>query len=133
MRLSVERSRRRLISLTPLIDVVLILLVFFMLASNFNRWQVIVLDTPPPPAVSTGEARGAVLLRVHGDGRLDLNGLPVNSETLERRLGELLQRDPEQPVLVQPGRGVDLQDLVSVLDRLHRLGVAQLGVAGGGA
>jgi len=133
MRLERPRVRRRLISLTPLIDVVMILLVFFMLASSFVQWQVIALDTPALPSLDSGDVQGAVLVRIHADGQLDINGLAVTGQALEDRLRSLLDRDPAQSVLVQPRRGVDLQTLVSVLDRLHRLGVERLGVAGGTA
>lgn len=129
MRLKYSHPRRRLISLTPLIDVVLILLVFFMLASSFVQWRVLILETPPLPTLSTGDVQGAVLVRVHADGRLDINGQQAGS--LESGLRPFLARDPSQSVLVQPGRGVSLQALVSVLDRLHQLGVSRLGVAGG--
>ena len=61
---------RRMISLTPLIDVVFILLVFFMLASSFTDWRAITLDTPPA-ATRSGSSEGALLVRVGQDG-LDL-------------------------------------------------------------
>ena len=46
MKFATAPSRRRLISLTPLIDVVFILLIFFMLASSFLDWRAIGLDAP---------------------------------------------------------------------------------------
>lgn len=125
--------RRRLISLTPLIDVVLILLVFFMLASNFIQWRVITLESAPVSTQRRGEVQGAVLVRLHADGQLDLNGERVSAAALELRLEAFLRQDARQSVLVQPAQGVDLQSLVSLLDRLYTLGVAQLGVTGGGA
>src|SRR3546814_18552679 len=71
-------GRRRLISLTPLIDVVFILLVFFMLASSFVDWRAIVLDTPAA-ATRAGASEGALLVRV-GRDRIDFAGAPTDLE-----------------------------------------------------
>ncbi|MDX1606672.1 MAG: biopolymer transporter ExbD, partial [Candidatus Competibacterales bacterium] len=85
MRLRVTRSRRRIISLTPLIDVVFILLFFFMLASSFIQWRSIDLGLAGAEAGARPLA-GTVLVRIRADGSLDLNAAPVSLAELEARL-----------------------------------------------
>jgi len=125
-RLATKRGRRRpLISLTPLIDVVFILLVFFMLASSFLDWRAINLDTPAAAAGSSME--GALLVEVRPDG-MRLSGQPMPLEAITARIGERLQAEPDKRVLLKPAAGVSMQATVDVLDRLSNAGVVRMSV-----
>jgi len=121
---SEPRRRRALVSLTPLIDVVFILLVFFMLASSFLDWRGIALDAPGK-AAATPSMEGALLVEVRADG-LRLSGETMGLERLAERVGARLALKPEQRVLVQPAAGVRLQEAVDVLDRLAAAGASEL-------
>jgi len=124
-RLATKRRRRRpLISLTPLIDVVFILLVFFMLASSFLDWRAVDLSTPAQ-AGTRSAMEGAILVEVRTDG-VRLAGQRVERDRLGGLIAERLESDPEKRVLVKPDAGVVLQEAVEVLDRLSAAGVANL-------
>ena len=116
--------RRRLISLTPLIDVVFILLLFFMLASSYLDWRTIHLNAPAS-AVAGSTAEAALLVEIR-DGGLRLSGEAVTRNDLAMRLAERLERKPDQRVLVRPEDGVSLQDAVTVLDLISAAGVSDL-------
>ena len=96
-----RRARRRqLISLTPLIDVVFSLLVFFMLASSFLDWRSIDLNTPGTN--QSGERlEGSLLIDIRPEG-LRLGGQAVTPEALVARVTELLKSQPERRILVRP-------------------------------
>ncbi len=113
--------RRALITLTPLIDVVFILLVFFMLASSFLDWRAIELDAPAS-ATAGGGMEGAVLVEIL-PGALRVSGQVVSIESLARAVSERIERVPTGRVLVRPAAGVPLQDAVDVLDRLSLAGI----------
>ena len=115
------RRRRALISLTPLIDVVFILLVFFMLASSFLDWRAIDLSASGGAAVGMS-MEGALLVEIRPEG-LRLSGETVSLETLGFRIAERVSEQPDQRVLIQPEPGVSLQRTVQVLDRLAASGV----------
>ena len=119
-----RRRRRPLISITPLIDVVFILLVFFMLASSFLDWRSIDLNAP---GRAGGEPSmvGALLINVTQDG-LRFAGQPITLSELDRHVSSRLEQDPEQRVLVKPAPGVPFQSAVYVLDHLSRAGVIDL-------
>ena len=125
--LAVKRTRRRpLIGLTPLIDVVFILLVFFMLASSFVDWRAIELTAPADGEASTvGAVEGALLVEVRPDGlRFAGEFLPIDA--IAERVNARLAAAPDTPVLVKPAGGVNLQQTVNVLDRLTEAGAANL-------
>jgi len=115
---------RSLISLTPLIDVVFILLIFFMLASSFMEWRSIQLNSPAPAAMGSS-LEGALLVEVRNDS-LRLSGETVSLDTLAVRVREHVAAKADQRVLVRPSSGVPLQDAVDVLDRLAAAGAAEL-------
>ena len=100
------KARRALISLTPLIDVVFILLVFFMLASSFLDWRSIDLNTPAQAAAGSS-MEGALLIDLRTDG-LRLAGRRLSLDALDALAGVTLQR------------------AVRVLDRLSAAGVTDL-------
>ncbi len=118
------RRHRQLISLTPLIDVVFILLVFFMLASSFLDWRSIGL-TAPQAGDAGATIEGALLVEVRAQG-VRLAGRPVTEDELERQLRVRLAEKPDQTVFVKAGQGVPLQRVVSVLDRLTAAGATGL-------
>ena len=113
-----------MISLTPLIDVVFILLVFFMLASSFLDWRAIDL-TAPARASASGRTEGALLVEIRRDG-LRLAGEALQEPALLHRVAARLRDEPDQAVLVRPAAGIALQDTVRLLDGLAAAGVTDL-------
>ena len=122
MRVAHQQTRgRRMISLTPLIDVVFILLVFFMLASSFLDWRSIQLKLP---AKANAGATGDVVLVVSiaDNGTLKLNGEPIAGVDLDTRLSERLSNDVELPILIRAADGVPLQRSIEVLEEVTAAG-----------
>lgn len=108
-------------SLTPLIDVVFLLLVFFMLAARFGVDQAL-----PLSSVGTGrEYSGPPRLVDLRDEGLFLNGFAVSIDTLPERLAPLVTT-PNDTIVLRPGAGIDLQTLVDTLDTLRSAGFTAL-------
>jgi biopolymer transport protein ExbD len=116
--------RRARISLTPLIDVVFILLVFFMLASSFLDERAIKVGAPAA-ALGGASLEGALLVELRRDG-LRLAGERLPLPQLMARLAEHAVRDPRQRVLIKPAPGVSLQDAVTLLDRVSASGLSDV-------
>ena len=119
-----DGRRRPLISLTPLIDVVFILLVFFMLASSFLDWRAVTLD--PPSGTGAGTAlNGAILIDIRADD-LRLSGKVLALDALVTRMAGIIERRPDQVVVIRPAANVSLQRTITVLDRLTGAGVTRM-------
>lgn len=135
MRIAAPRRKSPPMTLVPLIDVVCVLLIFFMLATTFARWHALPLDlggdAPGPRSAVPADGVGTVLVRVAADGALDLNGVALTSADLDREVGAILAERPDQPFLIGPGEGTSLQTLVDLLERLKRLGVTSAALVGG--
>jgi len=114
--------RRSVISLTPLIDVVFILLVFFMLASSFLDWRTLALDTAAAGAPAPAE-EAPFLVQIE-TGELRLNGAAITLATLID--AARVRRPAAQPVSLQPMAETRVQAVVRVLDALNAAGVGPL-------
>ncbi len=113
--------RRRRPSLTPMIDVVFLLLVFFLLAARFVPEGAIPIAGAGAGANYEGPPR---LVEVRPEG-LRLNGVALAPEAL---LGELarLAASPEDAVILRARGGATLQHLVAALELLRDAGHARL-------
>lgn len=121
--------RRAVISLTPLIDVVFILLVFFMLASSFMEWRT--LDLNAARAGGAGDMQGALLLEIRKEG-IRLSGREINPSALAGALHPYFVSDPDQRVLVKPADGVPLQAAIDTLDQIAAAGGRNATLVGAG-
>jgi len=113
MALRPVRKRRRA-SITSLIDVIFLLLLFFMLASTFSRESEIELVSGREGAAAPARADITVLRLLIEPGTLRLDGVPVAfdqlAQTVSARAG-----DPDSILAVEPGEAVTTQRLIDVL------------------
>ena len=113
------RPRRRP-SLTAMIDVVFLLLIFFMLAARFGVPSALPLTLSGGPGAWTGPPR----LVTVGAQEVRLNGLAVGGPLAEA-LAPLME-SPADPVVLRAAEGVALQRLVTVMEELRAAGLSSL-------
>ena len=116
----ISRPRRRP-SLTPMIDVVFLLLVFFMLASRFGVDQVIQLPLASGGGTYEGPPR---IVEVLPDG-VRLNGLALSENQLTAQVGRLTEA-PTDVIVLRGGDSASLQRIVTVGDALRAAGFTRL-------
>ena len=120
-----DRHPMRRPSLTPMIDVVFLLLVFFMLAAQFGTARVLPLAGA---ASGDGAYEGAPrLVGIETDG-LTLNGRRVAAGALAGELAALMP-GADALVVLRPAPGVALEQVMQVIDLLRAAGIARLVLA----
>ncbi len=126
-------GRNRQLNLTPLIDVVFLLIVFFMLSSNFNHVDAISLSFPSSPSIMDSEmaeeAVTPVVIVVADQGRLFYRTTPVEPDQLTERLEKALQDDPNRQVLVMSTNNVTVQEVIAVMDLVHQVGGTNISIS----
>ena len=119
----------QLISLVPMIDVMLILLVFFMVTSTYLNLDMIPAVKQQEGAASTStETGGTLMIRLGADGIPVVQGGAVPVDALPALLAQKLADDPLLQVLVLPSGAAKTQALISVMDAAARAGAVRLRV-----
>ena len=124
MRMDVESGRRRTVGLTPLIDVVFLLLLFFMLASRFSSHGAIPIGLGGHGA-GAAEPAAMVLVTVAGDGRYLVNGRETPLGAMADALRATADGEARR-VVVQPRPEATVQDIVSGLEAAAAAGVGDV-------
>jgi len=108
-------------SLTPMIDVVFLLLVFFMLAARFGH------DLTLPMSTGGGDAayKGPPRLVAIGPETLTLNGKAITPGALPGALRPLMS-DTSDIVVLHPAEGVALRRLIAISDALRAAGLTRI-------
>jgi len=122
---------RALISLVPMIDVMLILLVFFMVTSTYLNLDMIpaVRQQDQAQAPTTeGQAAGTIMIRLGADGSPVIRGQEISGPDLESFLRQRLAEEPLTQVVVLPSGAAKTQGLITVLDVATRAGVVRMRV-----
>jgi biopolymer transport protein ExbD len=122
MQLTRRKPLRRSLNLTPLVDLVFLLIFFFMLTTNFIHTEVMDIDFADTEKASAGGLSKNLLVTVRNDHRLEINSTPYEHEEFELTLRRILADHPDRTVLVRVENGVSTQSLVSVMDLVHLAG-----------
>lgn len=122
-----SESRRAGISLTPLIDVVFILLLFFMLATRFEVWQADSVSTSA--AIADGPAvdnLDSIVITVAADSSIILDGTSLTSEQLEKELVRVKEAAADTLVTLHADNGTSIQQLYAVIDLVKTSGLRRM-------
>lgn len=119
MQIARPARRKNSIVITSLVDVMFVLLFFFMLASSYLDWGAVDVNIGGGESKATVPVHGHVhQLQLLPGAQLRLDGKPVELS----QLTSMLERDAR--VTVQPQAGVPLQEMVKVIDQLKAAGVS---------
>jgi biopolymer transport protein ExbD len=111
------------INVTPFVDVVLVLLVIFMVTTDFIRPQAINVELPR--AANGGElVPNTINLVVARNGQISLDGAPIETEALHARLRAATANQAEHPqVVIAADKGVDYGRVISLIDLVKSHGI----------
>ena len=116
------------INLVPLIDVILVLIIFFVITTTFDARSVLKLELPR----ASGEANtqtGSLSLLINADGRYfvdDREALRTDVESLKRTIVEVAGEDRDRTVLLRADARTPWQAVVTAYDALGQLGFRRI-------
>lgn len=119
-----ERTIRRSgkgLPLTALIDIMFILIIFFMLTTSFMKIESLELMLPS----STGKKvpqQEVVHLFIHPNGDMNLGKRAIDQDSLNESLARMFKKDPLTKIMLLTADGVTMQQLVNIMDRIHLAG-----------
>ncbi len=116
------------VNLTPLIDVVFLLLIFFMVSTTFTKERELTVDLPEAEAQTAGELPRSIEVEISQEGEYAINGkLLVNRDpqTIRRALIDVAEGDTSVPFIIAADKNTPYQAVVTLMDVAGQLGFAQ--------
>ena len=119
------------INITPLIDILLVLLVIFMVITP-NTPTGLEASVPQPPPPGPQPVRNEVLvLSLDGAGKLTLNQEPIATETLIPRLQDVLRTRSDRTVFIRAGNELLYNEVAKLIDATRGAGASKVGLLTG--
>ncbi len=125
MKLYERKFGQQGIPIVPMLDILTILLIFFIVHTEFKRQvSVLKLDVPQTHHLAgTQGDKNSILLEVGADGSIAFNGKLIPAEQLATAVRELLQQKPQAHIQVSAAGGSSMGRFVEVLDTLTAAGL----------
>ena len=116
------------INLTPMLDIVFIMLIFFVVATSFVKESGIEVNRP---TAQTAERRehGNILIAISPNGEIWIDKRPVDVRAVRAVVERLVAENPEGGVIIQGDREAQVGLLVKVMDQVRKAGVANVSIA----
>ncbi|MDD2893159.1 MAG: biopolymer transporter ExbD [Halothiobacillaceae bacterium] len=118
------------LDMTPLIDVVFLLLIFFMLTASFTQAQRLKVELPKAEQGESSQDQSKDwTIEIDAQGNYALNGEALAPEQLESRLHELPGRTEETVILIRADARTEHQAVVQALNAAKAAGLLHIGLA----
>jgi biopolymer transport protein ExbD len=121
------------IDLTPLIDVVFQLLIFFVLTATFQNNPSFKVKLPKAKNTDVSQQPKAVMVSIGSDGEVEIDNKRVDDRELQMRLCAAFQTDNDTGVNIRADEATAHQHVVKVMDIAKTCGLEKLGILHGGS
>ncbi len=129
--LPAQRPRGREFQMTSMLDVIFLLLCFFIASSIYSQWELEV--NIQLPAASTGQQPnrlpGQIIINVDREGALTVGGRELTQEELLERLQILSRNFPGTPVILRSDAATPYEKVVGVIDLCRRADISNIAFA----
>lgn len=115
------------IDISPLIDVVFILLIFFMVSTTFVKDAALDIERPGAQSASPAPAQ-TLRVAIDQQGQVYVDNVPVRPWMIQSRVREVLKTSGNDTVLVVTDRRVASEKLIDVVDQCRLAGAGNVGV-----
>jgi len=114
------------INVTPMVDVMLVLLVIFILSAPMLS-NAVKLDLPVANAAASGQQAASVLLAIDGKGQIYWNNEPVDAAALEQRLQQAATLAPQPELQLRADKNTRYEVVAQVMAAAQQQGLTKLG------
>jgi biopolymer transport protein ExbD len=115
------------INVTPMIDVLLVLLIIFMITQPLSRMAMDVQVPPPDETVTTKTPPNQIVLELADNGSYAINGQPVPKDQLDTQIHAIYDQRPAKLLFIKAGTNRLYQDVVEAMDVARGAGVQIIG------
>ncbi len=126
------RERKRadfLVEMTPLVDVVFLMLIFFMVSTSFTVSNSLKIELPTSKATAQDAQAKEVLISIDASGQLYVQEEAVADGDLRKRILNVSKGDPNMRVVLRADADTRHKRVVYVMDTIRELGMGKLAIA----
>lgn len=127
------RGKRRVrpeLPLVPLIDVLVMLVLFSFVTMRFASTQTLNITLPKVDTAGKNLFQGTNTIAIDKEGAMRFNGAPVTKEGLPEILTQIKNLDREAPVLISADEKTPLEHVVFVMDTCRKVGLTKFNLQG---
>ena len=132
MNLRPNRREEIDLNLTPLIDVVFLLLIFFMVSTTFEKTSKLKIDLPEASAQAVQQPKQKIVLGIDVKGRYYINDrqlVNTQSKTLKMALIKIAGDDKDMPIVLRADAKTPHQSVVTAMDAAAQAGLTRLSIS----
>ena len=119
-----SKQEENQIDLTPMLDVVFIMLIFFIVVASFIKEAGVEVNRPDDNQPDDPEDSTSIVVEVASDNQIWMENRRVDIRAVRANIQRLLAEDPEAPVTIKVEKGAEAGIVVDVADAARESGVA---------
>ena len=119
-----QKEEKELISIniTPLIDIVFLLLVFFMLATSFIQKSTIEVNLSSGETVQIENQKNNVVLILNKTGKIYLNNKLISISNIKNEIIKIINNKPEHKILIKSHKKIAVQKVIRLIEEVRLAG-----------
>ena len=119
-----QREEKELISIniTPLIDIVFLLLVFFMLATSFIQKSTIEINLSSGKTVKIDNAKNTAIVILNKKGLIYLNNKLIKVTNIRNEINNIVEKNPKYRILIKSHKKVPVQKVIRLIEEVRLAG-----------
>ena len=122
MKTFIKKNKNVEINIAPLIDIVFLLLIFFMLATEFSDFKTIDMTTPIVRELNIKNDE-PLLVELSSEGQIKINKILINYSNLEKQIKNFKKNQSDPQVMISTPEETEINILIKVMDAIRISGV----------
>ena len=132
MKISSQQPENRKLNLTPLIDVVFLLLIFFMVSTTFEKQAKLKIELPEASAKPVASEQQDLIISISEKGVFFVNNnelINAQSQSLKNALQQIVKDSRDMPVIIRADANVAHKHVIMAMDVLGNMGFEKVSMA----
>ena len=113
------------INVTPLVDIVLVLLIIFMVTANMIVRETVEVDLPRAANTQEKTVQGPVMLTMDKDARVYFDGVEVAQDVLMTKMKDAVNKDKEVRAIISADQSLNYGKVMTLIDQVKEAGIAK--------